>query len=112
MACDARFTGPVARPLVPVIRWAPRRHTPPRPVHAVLPHTTYRRAFGLSRHGLLALSAMTIPVRQLKPTVVDRLVGKHRPATAVAALVALTDEQRQPISGGLLAFRRRIAEWS
>jgi hypothetical protein len=46
---------------------APARQT----VHAVLPHTAYRRrsppAFGLSRQGLFALGATTIPLRRISP---------------------------------------------
>jgi hypothetical protein len=61
----------VVRPLVPVVRSVPFQLPPRQTVHAVLPHTAYRRrsppAFGLSRQGLFALGAITAPVRLTSP---------------------------------------------
>jgi hypothetical protein len=61
----------VVRPLVPLVRSVPFQLPPPQTVHAVLPHTAYRRrspaAFGFSRQGLLALGAMTVPLRLNSP---------------------------------------------
>jgi hypothetical protein len=65
---DATMTGAVSRGVV--LRRVRGRAAPfPAParqsVHAVLPHTAYRRrspaAFGLSRQGLPALGETTIP---------------------------------------------------
>jgi hypothetical protein len=61
----------VVRPLVPLVRQAPLQLPPPQTVHAVLPHTAYRRrsppAFGRSRQGLLALGAIAAPFRLSNP---------------------------------------------
>ena len=51
---------------------APRFPTPARQsVHAVLPHTAYRRrsppAFGLSRQALKGLGATMVPDREISP---------------------------------------------
>jgi hypothetical protein len=61
----------VVRPLVSLVNSVPFQLPPPQTVHAVLPHTAYRRrsppAFGFSRQGLLALGAMTVPLRLYNP---------------------------------------------
>jgi hypothetical protein len=56
----------VVRPLVSVVRQWVLQLPPRQTVHAVLPHTAYRRrspwAFGFSRQGLLGPGVMTVPL--------------------------------------------------
>ena len=84
---DATVTGTVSRGsffIVSVTRAAPFPAPARQSVHAVLPHTAYRRrspaAFGLSRQGLPALGETTIPYRPISPNSFDvKLSNAHRP---------------------------------
>src|SRR3954463_15076335 len=70
-----RVRGPISAPFP-----APPRQS----VHAVLPHTAYRRrspaVFGFSRQGLAALGETTIPYRPISPKSFGvKLSNAHQP---------------------------------
>src|SRR6266516_6149168 len=86
----------VVRSPVPVVRSVPLQLPPHRPVHAVLPHTAHRRrsppAFGLSRQGLPALGATTIPYRLIRPNSLgDRNTSTRHPNPRVRRCFLLTN---------------------
>src|SRR3954447_21313601 len=83
-----RVRGPIIAPFP-----APARQS----VHAVLPHTAYRRrspaVFGFSRQGVRALCETTIPYRPISPKSFGVKFEQRPPAEVLATAVAFAQEQ-------------------